>query len=529
MKIGKAVIVIFLISFLYALPTYNKFWFPFDEGMTLASVDIVMAGGVPYKDFVTPFGPAQFYILSLLFKIFGTKIEIAHLYIIFLHAIICTVIFYLGYKFSMNKRWAIFIWLIGLSSLAPRIGSAAWSIWPFVFFSILSALSLIFYIERQKIITLLIAGFLAGSAILCRYEFGLYLAMSEFISLISFLFITGMTGKSKTLLLYCACVIVLPAAFILYIWNIRSFNDFLYSISLPYTLIIKYGHNAFPPPCLDLRKIFYGSLYFITINQHYIPIIVYFVTIISTVYLYVRKKIDPVTFIQISFLVLLGIAIFTYAYFGADVTHTMPVMFPAFILSAFIIRKGMARADDQGNMFSVFVRIAAYLIIFLLVLLAIKNTDKYFKNVYQKPYLNKIIPVKTKRGSVYVPTQEAEDIKNLIKYIGENVQTGERFYMGFNSHKNIAHGGEPLIYFLSERLPCTKYFIMFPGVANQETIQKEIIESLKNVRLVVLGTEGEIVVNAEDIKAGSGLLDKYIRSEYEVGKRFGKYVTYLRR
>jgi len=46
---------------------------PFDEGLMLQAARRITAGQVPYRDFLWAYGPAQPYLLALLFKVFGTS------------------------------------------------------------------------------------------------------------------------------------------------------------------------------------------------------------------------------------------------------------------------------------------------------------------------------------------------------------------------------------------------------------------------------------------------------------------------
>jgi hypothetical protein len=78
----RAILWIFGITFLIALPAINKSWYPFDEGITLTCSDMISRGALPYKDFVVPYAPLQYYTLAFLFKIFGPSMNIAHLYLI---------------------------------------------------------------------------------------------------------------------------------------------------------------------------------------------------------------------------------------------------------------------------------------------------------------------------------------------------------------------------------------------------------------------------------------------------------------
>ncbi len=499
---------IFSASFLYALPSYNKFWFPFDEGMTLVWAEIIRHGGIPYKDFVTLYGPIQSFMLALLFKILSPNLLVAHLYVLFIHAVVSTVVFYLAYKISQDLKYGFLAWLVGLTCFAPRMGAAATSMWPFMLFGSLSMLYFVRFIETHSYRHLIMASASAGLAMLGRYELGLYLMAAELIILLFTLDI-----PSAVLFLFSGAVI--PCAFLLYMWKNNALGDLIFSILLPYKETIRYSQIVFPLPCLDLRQIFYGSLRFININQHYIPIIAYLVTAPTAVYLYFKKNIDYRNLMILLFITLAGISMFPYAYFGADTTHTMPVIFPAIILSAFILKKG-------GKVFY-------FVVLLLIVLLAIKNTDKYIKNVVVKPFTNKIILLNTPRGSVYVPKPEIDDVRDLVNFIRDNTDPREKIFITFDSHKEIVQGGFPMLYFLADRLPATKHFIMLPGNTNQEKIQREIVGSLKDVRFIILTSEGKVVLESARGQMGSEALDNYIRENYNLNKKIGKFDIYLKK
>lgn len=513
--------VIFIVSFLYALPAYNKFWFPFDEGITLVCADMIQHGAVPYRDFLTIYGPTQLLLLAFLFKIFGTYLQLAHLYIIFLHAVVATVIFYLAYKLCRNKRISVFIWIVGVSCLAPRMGASASSMWPFMVFGALSMLFFIWFIEKRCFRDIILAALFASIGFLGRFEMGLYLMACE-------IFIIIVYGTFRYLLPYVITMSILPATFIIYLANEGALKNLWECLKLPYTTTIRFGQNNFPLPCVDLKQIFYGSLFFITVNQHYIPVITYAVTAACILYLNIKKRMDPVKTATLLFITLAGVIIFPYAYFGANVTHTMPVIFPALILAAYIFQEAMNKREDS-RAFKYFIRISAILIAFLLVLLFIKNTDKYIKNVLVKPFTKKIIYLGTKRGGSYVPEEDVRPFSDVVDFIEKNTAPDEKIFIGFESHSDLFQGGEPMVYFLSGRLPATKHFVMFPGAVNEEPVQREMIESLKDVRVILLASEGKIVYEYSKGRSGSGILDDYIRNNYRFDRKIGKYSIYLKR
>lgn len=530
----RLIFLIFGISFLYALPAYNKFWFPFDEGIALVAVDILKHGGIPYQDFVTPFGVIQHYLLAAIFYLFGTRIEVAHLYILTLHAAIATTVFYLTYLISGNKKISIGIWIISLSCFAPRMGVVVTSIWPFMFFSILSVLFYTWFLGNRNKRDLIIAGLFAGATVLSRFELGAYLLISESFILLLHNFVSrklggrNMINTTAAFLLYVVSAAILPLILLVYLWKVGAIGSFIYSVLLPYTGIIKYGHTSFPPPCLNPIQIFYGSLWFIQVNQHYIPILAYFVALSSCIYLTLKRLIDVNRLLTILFISVFGLLIFTLAIFGADATHTMPVIYPALILTGFLFAEMVRSTNSKDRSYALAMKVSFFLVAFLLILLFIKNTDKYFKNTVVKPFEKRICFMSTPRGGIYVPKDEFDDVNRLIGYLAKNTASNEKIFIGFDDNTQVLHGGQILIYFMADRLPSTKHFTAFPGTTNREAIQKDIVASLRDVRLIVLTEYGKILVNAPEAEHSS-ILDDYIRSHYSLATAFGRYKVYIKK
>jgi hypothetical protein len=62
---------LFLSAFLFIFATINRFGSIYDEGLILTGAMRVANGEIPHRDFYANYGPAQFYLVALLFKLFG--------------------------------------------------------------------------------------------------------------------------------------------------------------------------------------------------------------------------------------------------------------------------------------------------------------------------------------------------------------------------------------------------------------------------------------------------------------------------
>jgi len=77
---------IFGISFAFLFVTMGLGVNVYDEGLIVFGAIRVMNGDVPYRDFYANYGPAQFYVLAGLFKVFGPSILINRIWDTFVRA-----------------------------------------------------------------------------------------------------------------------------------------------------------------------------------------------------------------------------------------------------------------------------------------------------------------------------------------------------------------------------------------------------------------------------------------------------------
>ena len=67
--------LVFLCSYVVLFLWMPLHPYPYDEGIVLTATMRVAAGQIPHRDFYANYGPAQFYVLSWLFKVFGGSAE----------------------------------------------------------------------------------------------------------------------------------------------------------------------------------------------------------------------------------------------------------------------------------------------------------------------------------------------------------------------------------------------------------------------------------------------------------------------
>ena len=84
-------ILIFLASALFFSLSMERTLGTYDEGVILTGAMRVAAGDVPHRDFYANYGPAQFYLLAALFKLFGQYVVVERALEVLVRALIVTV------------------------------------------------------------------------------------------------------------------------------------------------------------------------------------------------------------------------------------------------------------------------------------------------------------------------------------------------------------------------------------------------------------------------------------------------------
>jgi len=525
----KPLIALGALSLLYTFPVYNKFWAPFDEGIILVACQELLAGKMPYKDFfIVMYPPGQIYVLAFLMKVFSSPIIIGRIYTVFVSSAISILVFYITRLLTKRFLIAIFSWFLVLVSLAPRLGAIPAPIWPGIFLGIFSLYAYMLYLDNQSRTYILATGVLAGLSVLFRHDIGIFLIISILASLFVRLIYKKDTFREIILFIAGFLIIILPC--IIYFAQKSAIKDMIDSLILFPFVHEKTAALSFPKPCFNPNMIFHGSLYFIKANQYYIPILVYFFTFIYLLGRFFKGVLAEKENIMLLVVLIFGILTFNQVRIRTDPAHLLTVIQPSVILFGFMLK------DTSSAKFNFKIRILLKyaftgLILFLFILLAVKNVDKYIKNAFRKAYKQDIIETRFAGGNIYLPKEEKDEVANTVRFIRDNTHPKEKIYVGNTVHWKDDFGGSTILYFLSDRLPSTKYYELLPGLVTDQEVQKEIVESLSRdrVNLVVLQDVDFRASDKNKAPKESLILDTFLEKTYRPVKKYGKYNIYKRR
>ena len=157
-KLLLACAIVFGVSYFY-LSYYRNVLYDLtaDEGYILYGAKRVLDGQILYKDFFQFYPPGDFYLLALMYKLFGYSFAVAHEVAIIIDSLINALFFYLSYK-AIKSWYAIlpplYFLILGFPNWMQY--SHYWSSMLFLFVSLVFFLH---YIEQNKALYLYLTGF----------------------------------------------------------------------------------------------------------------------------------------------------------------------------------------------------------------------------------------------------------------------------------------------------------------------------------------------------------------------------------
>lgn len=523
---------VFVVSFLYALPFYDKSWAPFDEGFILEASYMITKGLLPYRDFfLVLYPPGQAYTLAALFKIFGTSIIVGRIYTIFMLAVISASVFYIMKNTAAKLRYTVISFILCLTALAPNAQAIPRPMWSGIAFSLLAVIFAVKFIKKEKAYLLTVSGLFTALTILFRHDIGVITFAAVAVGLLSYSayilqdkelsWAEALRLAAKFLFIYSALPAAFTGAVILWLYKEGALADAYASLILfPGTFAIT---SSIPLPqfCPDFNMIFHRGCLFIKSNMYFIPIIISAVTAIFILCAIIVKRRLNKAFVILIMLFTLSLLYLEQVMVRADPCHLAAAFVPATVLFGLLF----VYTEEWQNLFLRILKIVTLSFISLLMALYFyKNVELYYRDIIVKPYIKKEMKkIEFKQGAIYVPDDGRRDLLFLVDYVGSNTARDEKIYLGSLRHMAPQYGWNELIYFLAERLPAVKYYELHPGLQDKAAIQEKMVLSLEknNTRLLLLRNFGDT--------NESGPLDEYIRKNFRMEKSTPMYDIYLRR
>jgi hypothetical protein len=495
----------------------------YDEGGILTGAMRVGEGELPHRDFYTAYGPAQYYVVALLFKIFGPSALIERLWDSCVKAAVATLSFaavrqHCESAAAYTTYGASLIWL-------AMIGSVGYPLFPAILFSLAGILLLLSHFgSGSRPVQVVASGGCIGLTALFRYDVGGLVC----IVLLAFLILTALGRRENTwraladgsLMFAIGVGLVVGPAAMFYLSQggpISAFVDnvFVYSTYYVWTRGLPFpslGQISTDPSLLAI----------------YVPLAVMTVAAIAAW----QKRTAPIAGV-IAGVTGVCAAFYLKGWVRVSALHMAGAYIFALVLLPIV----------WGNMpKSVMARlmiIACYFLIAFPTIFALKAlVDESGRNeTFLSGFLSIAHGTQSLCGApTYLSRVSCFEVDSnwseSIKFIGDNLPQGDRLFVGLTRHDKV-FVSDDLIYFATGRMPVTKWHHYNPGLQTRADIQTEIAAELERSvpRLIVLESTWDAVVepNGSAVSSGVTILDDYISRNYVTVRKFGTISLLARR
>jgi hypothetical protein len=518
----------------------------YDEGIVLTASMRVAAGQLPHRDFYAIYGPAQFYILAGLYRLFGQSILVDRLLDLFFRALVVASVYtiassYLRRSIAVFTSLATLVWLFGLYYVTAGV-----AVIPVSFFNLISTGLLIAVFTRTvSARRIFAAGILAGIATLFRYDtgialFGIHACIIAIGIRIRF--------KGKTLSAFMSAywpyllgfaLVTLPPA--LYYLSVAPLHPLIYDIILFPSKYYRHARNL-PFPSITLKHFDNIAVY--------LPIVVVGVSLYAVVADCLRTRdyqasaqSDPKRQRLCGFLIAFGLLTFVM-YFKGFVRISVIQMYLAIIPSLLLASALFQLRFTFSRPLRIFIMfVAVSLSVLAPVCCSLRNIRDMYRD--QSSLLESMwssvrgtrsairttwcsLENAATRGVCFLPE---DDRIQTIEFIDSHTRPDQTLFLGVPRHDRI-FANDNLTYFASQRLPATKWSEFDADLENRYDIQTQMIQDLEinTPPYIVLDSEFDLVNEPNDSSRSSGvtLLDDYLHKHYQYIQSFGRMAIWQR-
>jgi len=513
----------------------------YDESLELYCAEHVLKGQVPYRDFWTMYGPAQFYVLAAFFKLLGISVWVGRLYDAMVRAGLACVCFALANRLA-SRRYAASVFVIVLVWISCIDNPVyTFPVFPALLCSLLSILFLYRYLnDSLSVRPLFLAGLLAGITATFRHDSGFYICFAEIVALALLQRDRKREGLSRKpapeflrmVAIYASGILIvaLPVLLLL-LWKVPLHDLFYDLFYVPGKIYPKVRDLPFPrlrtlpqllhPLRSDDR---FGAEQLIV----YFPILV---CLTCAAYVLSKRQSKSPLFDNVAqrflFIVLL-------------------------LLDALLFVKGLVRVSDIQMMQSIVLAVVLLAVMMyqirsvkLFVSLPLLGSVLYLV-ACSLPVLYEGVSNARSNLRAVVHPQLPDSFKHTchppsglertqcmivdqdraaaIQYVEQRTTPADRIYVGAGRHDKLLWG-DVSFYFVSDRSSVTKWYDLHPGVQTTLPIQHEMVDSLRQYapKFVVLdsGADKKMEPNQSRYSSGVMALDDYIRAHYAPQASFG--------
>jgi hypothetical protein len=511
----------------------------YDEGIVLTAAMRVAAGQIQHRDFYAIYGPAQFYILAGLFKLFGESILVERLFDLFIRALLVASVYaiissYCRKSIALFTAFVTLLWLFGL-----YYATAGNAVIPVSLLNLVgTAIILPVFVRTVSMRRMLTAGAIAGMAALFRYDTGIGILGVHFCVIAIAIYLRCKSRRLLTFLsaywpylLGFAVVTLSPA---LYYLSVAPLHAFAYDIIIYPS---QYYHRArnLPFPRISLKGLDNFAVY--------LPIAVIGISFYAAVADRLRSRGKDRATVQSTldeqkwsgFFVafgLLALVMYFKGFVRIGIIQTYLSTIPSLLLTAALFQR--------RSTFSRPIRISVMALVGLSILSPTWTSLREIRDLHTQhssvpeDILSSVRRTKPEirttwcktansltRGFCFLPE---DDRIQTIEFIDSHTRQDQQLFVGSTKHDRV-FANDNLIYFASQRLPATRWSHFDPDLQSRSDVQAQMIQELEVSAppYIVLDSEFDLTREPNDSSKSSGvvLLDEYIHKKYQLTRTFG--------
>jgi hypothetical protein len=527
--------IVMVALFLSVLGLYSSGWlYDLDwGGVSTVGAERVLRGEMPYRGFWTMYAPGHFYLLALLFRIFGTHLLVE----VVAASAVCAAAACICYRLARNvvdRRIAalactgIFVVALYNAGYVKRLGTYP----PAISFILLAIHYTLLHYKRRRLGDLIAAGLATGAVVAFKHDVGAYTVIAIVSGLVSYHLLgsTMQPALGPSLLVkvawYATAVgaIVLP---LLGYFAVMAGSDLLRDLVIFPLTDFRFARpeaypSLFPSGIYDASPVKMLNNLFNYLNFT-IPFVLFLLGLVA-VALAVQKRQPIYAAAGVTFAT--G---FLLHYLAAHVqinTHIITLSVYAVFLGAlfFTLVSGVSLPKRTW-----FMRwLVSGLIIGWSIALAAKPAYLTYQNWRGATF---VLPLAKVSGFKVSPRQ-GHTLVTLASFVDTFIPPDQEVFVGLHRH-DVVVIGDTMLYYILDRPNATRYQELHPAITDTSSVQQEIISNLrdKNIPFIILKnifSDQTLEKIKEDFLRnlpyiGATDLDKFIRENYVVFQGVEQY------
>lgn len=461
---------------------------PYDEGIPLYGAWRTWHGEVPYRDFWTLYGPAQFYTLAGVFDIFGGNVAAARVWDCLVKATLVALLYMLSRR-NAGRGAALATGVLAALWL-ERAGRFNYTVYPALAAAFASLIVFDSAASGKQRFRAAMCGVCAALAALYRLDFGIYAAIALAVA-----HVAGRRGPRWSL--FGLAITAIPAALLL-------------SIAVPtavlYEQLIHFPLEIFP----KVRGVPFPGIADLYARPAEMFIMAAPVLLLLASLAEFRSASKNMGAALAAGLAALNLVLINQLVVRPDFSHALPLFLAVLPFAAGIAERAFTESSPSAALRRGFLSLLALPLIGL-------------------PLQAKWAAVRSDDPGA-APTYTASPAQGLaLEWLAEHTAPTESIFIGLPRH-DVLMRNDIALYFLAQRRAAGPYHELHPGAADSDAAQREIIEALeRNGTRVVVSAVPYPFELLHFTQPSSALLDVYLREHFTQSAEFGYYKIFTRK